>query len=238
MGGAAAGAAVAMKRLRTTYEEKADREIAEMKAYYSVLHKEGDASSPTTLLNKRKEEAPQEFETGATAGPSLDKEPVDYSSFFKSNTKVDDLVGAVLTQGEDPPQPEGEEVMKEPEQKNVNIFGENLDDSWDYESELAARDSDAPYVISRDEFSANENEYEQGTLCWYTGDEVLADDRDQPFDAQAMELVGIENLSRFGHGSEDPNIVYVRNDRIRMEWEIVRSPGKFAVDVLGFDDEG
>jgi hypothetical protein len=50
------------------------------------------------------------------------------------------------------------------------------------------------------------------------------------------DLVGDDNL-RFGYGSNDSNMVYVRNPRIEMDMEIVRSQGTYTKEVLGFDDE-
>jgi hypothetical protein len=47
----------------------------------------------------------------------------------------------------------------------------------------------------------------------------------------ASEIVG-QNL-RFGHGSKDPNVVYIRNPRLEMEMEILRDPSSYEKEVLG-----
>lgn len=107
---------------------------------------------------------------------------------------------------------------------------------WDYDAELANRSTDVPYVIHKDEYFNNETPFEQMTLTYYEGDDILADSNDTPVDDQDA-MVGLGNLSRFGHGSGDPNVVYVRNHELQLEIEIVHSDGKFAEEVHGFSDD-
>jgi hypothetical protein len=102
---------------------------------------------------------------------------------------------------------------------------------WDYEIEIASRTSEAPYIIHKDEFFATEAEgYSQCTLTYYKGDDVLLDDHDVPL-YDAKKIVG-ENLI-FGKGSEDPSIVYIRNDRLEAEYEVILDTGYYMVEVLG-----
>ena len=100
---------------------------------------------------------------------------------------------------------------------------------WDYEVEIASRTSDKPYIIHRDEFFANEADYSQTTLTYYKGDDVLLDEQDIPlYDAKNI-VCELE----FGKGSEDPSVVYVRNDRLEHEYEVLLDNGYYQVEVLG-----
>lgn len=108
------------------------------------------------------------------------------------------------------------------------------------EEELEKRTAEKPYVITDDEHFAGELNYEQTTITYFEGDDVLADERDQVIDDREG-TVGEENLYRFGHGSRDNNIVYVRNERLEVDFEVIRNKGRFAEIVLGFvqhSDEG
>lgn len=107
---------------------------------------------------------------------------------------------------------------------------------WDYKSELQNRSEDVPYVIHRDEFFGEETPFEQIQLTYYEGDDVLSDSHDTPVDDQDA-MVGLGNLSRFGHGSGDPNVVYIRNHELGLEIEVTHSDGKFAEEVHGFSDD-
>lgn len=46
------------------------------------------------------------------------------------------------------------------------------------------------------------------------------------------EEIGVDNL-KFGCGSEDKNIVYIRNDSLEKEYEVARSSGTYAEEVAG-----
>jgi hypothetical protein len=37
----------------------------------------------------------------------------------------------------------------------------------------------------------------------------------------------------FGHGSGDPNVVYIRNEKLQAEYEVLRDPGSYEIEVLG-----
>lgn len=120
-----------------------------------------------------------------------------------------------------------------------NIFsGKNpSEDEWDYEFETRIREENPgePYILHHDEFFENDPDHEQAQLTYYEGDDTLADDKDVPVpDPDAT--VGTEALTQFGHGSKDRNTVYVRNERLDMDFEIVKSNGKYSVEVLGLDD--
>ncbi|QXO14082.1 hypothetical protein SEA_ALAINAMARIE_58 [Gordonia phage AlainaMarie] len=94
------------------------------------------------------------------------------------------------------------------------------------------RASGRPYIISVSEFMDNDFEYQQNTISYYQGDSVLADDSDQPI-PDINTIVGERNLQRFGEGSGDPNIVFVRNDSLQVDFEITQSLGTYAGEVLG-----
>jgi hypothetical protein len=88
------------------------------------------------------------------------------------------------------------------------------------------------YVISSEEFFENPKDYDQRTLTYYSKDDVLIEEHDVPID-DVVGMVGPVALDEFGNGSKDPNIVYVRNDRISMDFEICFDPDSFEETVLG-----
>lgn len=73
-----------------------------------------------------------------------------------------------------------------------------------------------PYVISPEEFGEFE-EYEKISLTYYA-DEVLADENDEEVD-DVDEIVGEESLNHFGEYEDDS--VFVRNDRLKCDYEIL-----------------
>ena len=122
-----------------------------------------------------------------------------------------------------------------------NVFVNNgkvdIEEEWDYEVETAQRSEELPYVIHRDEYNNETPDgFDQYTLTYFEGDDVLCRDDDTVIEDQDS-VVGLGNLTKFGHGSGDPNIVYVRNHELRVDLEVVHSDGKYATEVHGFQDD-
>lgn len=118
-----------------------------------------------------------------------------------------------------------------------NVFAENSParDKWDFEVERALRNGNQIYVIHLDE-RHERDDFDEVTLTYYQGDDVLCDQHDKPVDDHDM-VVGLENLDKFGHGSGDPNIVYIRNEALSIDVEVVKSEKTYAEEVHGFKHE-
>lgn len=79
-----------------------------------------------------------------------------------------------------------------------------------------------PYVISPDEFGELDH-YRTMTLYYYS-DGILADE-DQEIIEDIDGCVGVESLKHFGEYEDDS--VFVRNDRQRIDYEILADERKF-----------
>jgi len=136
--------------------------------------------------------------------------------------------------------PQNGEVIVEDvvEGEVVNAFDrdEPQPETWDHDTEHANRGPVNPYVIHHDEFMINDDGNEQVSLTYFAGDDVLVDERDQVM-RDVDTTVGLENLQKFGHGSHDPLVVYIRNPRLEVDYEISKSDGTFATEVHGFQDD-
>lgn len=113
-----------------------------------------------------------------------------------------------------------------------NVFSDNYG-VWDYETEHAQRTEEAPYVIHADEFAANEKKYHQQSLIWYEGDEIMTDEDNNPFMRHGEYLGEL----KFGHGSRSEDVVFIRNDKMEGEYEVVRNYSSYAKEVLGVEAE-
>jgi hypothetical protein len=122
------------------------------------------------------------------------------------------------------------------EARPVQAPQRNQDKGWNYEKELPKRNKNHPYVIHQDEFNERNNEYTQLTWTYYAPDNILVDEHDEVVVRPEL-TVGEQSLKRFGHGSDDENVVFVRNDRIEIEWEICRTLKSYEVEVLGLDGD-
>lgn len=81
----------------------------------------------------------------------------------------------------------------------------------------------APYVIPPEEFG-EKDDYDRISLSYYA-DHILADDNDQLLE-DVDGTIGFESLTHFGEYEDDS--VYVRNDRLKVDYEILRDERKYS----------
>jgi hypothetical protein len=93
-----------------------------------------------------------------------------------------------------------------------------------------------PYVITFEEFCEGYDNHDKITINYYKADDTLADENEEIID-DVESLIGEESLSRFGDGSEDPNVVYVRNERMAIDYEIIKLESSYSEVVSGCNEE-
>lgn len=200
------------KVIKAKYEKIADDEILEMKKFYN---------SKLRALENEKEKATLELVEKDIEERQEGDGQTPYHAMYQG--------------GSEPDKPAQDGVVVQ------NVFVEASEDpevptdGWSYEEELKNRDPKVPYVIHQDEFGEDLDGYEPYVLTYFEGDDVLCRD-DDTIITEVDAVVGLGNLSKFGHGSGDPNIVYIRNEEMKVQLEVVHSDGKYAKEVAGFDD--
>ena len=117
-----------------------------------------------------------------------------------------------------------EDLTPEP----VNVFF-NHDDDWDYDLEMSQRTKTDPYIIHQDEFINDEMGFHQETVTYYQGDDTMTDEHDSPI----YNYEDIMGELKFGHGSNDKNVVYIRNESLGMEWEVLLDQGYYSREKIG-----
>ena len=211
LAGAATGGLITYKltgrNLRLKYAEIAKQEIQEARDFYRTQVGK-DGMTPEEVVEER------------VPGPERLKVEVEKLDYTVPETVEED------EEAKDEPVVIDEEVH--------SIFKEGGVVGFDYELEVSRRTEEAPYIITHIEYNEGEKGYEQSTLTYFEDDDVLADERDQMVE-EVEATAGHDNLEKFGYGSDDPNTVYIRNDRVELDMEIVRSRGSYAKEVLGFD---
>ena len=185
--GAAVGAAVAWKLLKTQFEQIAQEEIDSVKEVYAKKYEKTNISFEPDL----------EMETAIENDEKNIEEPVGEIDGATMRTYAAELSKLGYTNYSDV-------------DSNVRVITPTIED-------------DKPFVISPDEYAALDD-YEAISLTYYS-DGVLADDMDYRVD-DVEDVVSLEALSRFGEFEED--IVHVRNDRLKCDYEIARDARKYA----------
>ena len=129
-----------------------------------------------------------------------------------------------------------EESEKEAqEQKDKGIMKEIISktnytsfykDEEDAEEEVEKMKNEKPYVISPE--SVGEDDYDVVTFTYYAND-ILTNEQDEVIEGKELEtLIGSDSLTHFGEYEED--CVYVRNDKLKTDFEILR-------DIMPYSDD-
>jgi hypothetical protein len=93
---------------------------------------------------------------------------------------------------------------------------------------------DAPYVIAREDYDDEDmSHYDKLTIYYYEDDDTLTDENEEVI-ADVDSIVGGDSLTRFGDLSGDPEVVYVRNDKLQIDYEIIRLSKSYG-ETIGFE---
>ena len=85
-------------------------------------------------------------------------------------------------------------------------------------------DMEKPYVISPDEYGETDD-YDLYSYTYYA-DKVLADENNEPIE-DVDQRIGLESLNHFGEYGDDS--VYVRNDKLKADYEILLDDEKYEI---------
>jgi hypothetical protein len=225
LGGVALGGGIGYKfsvsQLDDKYNELMEEEIARTRKFYERVHKAGDFETPAGAAEAMGVDIPLEEAADALAGY---QGKVDYTKFYAHELSLN-LDENPFVKAAGIPSEEAI-VVGEPIEQNVFDQAEDIG--------FTKRDPDKPYQITMLEFAENETDYEQLSATYFAGDNVLTDDQDQPVDPMEP-VVGFGrdaavNVDRFG----GQNVIYVRNERLKTDYEVNKSDGKYAYEVAGF----
>lgn len=262
--GAAIAHILTKKQMIAQYEGQIEAEVAKAKAFYSQLNKTGEYADPVELAEKlvpvdedetdapmtpaeyvgRKEDRKgfvaydkmaRSYSEGDsnlhvpkmhTFSPDADMATIEQAMIADAKAKVAKLI-----------ERSGEEELNEEEgEVDMTVSRNIFRDGDDYpELDRSVRGASFPYIISLDEFEEGDQGFNRNSCTYYQKDNVLADDQDQPVD-NVDEIIGRQNL-QFGNSSGQKDIVFVRNMNMEVDFEIARSYGSFAEEVLGIYPE-
>lgn len=243
--GAAAGAAVGFMLAKKHFERIADIEIEAVKDEYTKRYKIDGYSTPTEALETLSGEDARPDEPVASTEKIDAVDAIIRRSGYEDEN-VPDFLGRYRTK-EDLAQTESINLAEDmdlinadvvdPEDVVANVFFDESDpiDLSDSKYPRTIRPPDAeknPYVISVDEYMADEPDYSKTSLQYYSEDDVLTDETDGVI-RNIGRLVGDSFLVSFGDRSGDKNVVYVRNESRQMDLEISLNEGSFAHMVYG-----
>lgn len=201
-------------------------------SYYENLEEcegddEGDILRPIIseeTLNEMKQNARDFY---ASLDPRVD-DGFDEETFaeYKRQTKAYDIIS------EDNELDEDDESYTA-DIKEIEVGGETIQVK---NTEYGYEELGEPYVISRDSFENEYQDFAKESLVYFEDDDVLSTDKDEII-KEREKVIGTEALNSFGEGSDDEDIVYVRNLALSIDYEVVLEHQSYQENVMGLLDE-
>lgn len=114
--------------------------------------------------------------------------------------------------------------FEDDEEEIVNYGPEDDEEALDMDTAI--------YTISDLDFNTGAPDHDKITITYYEGDDTLADEREEII-PDINYTVGEDTLSKFGYLEHDPDVIYVRNNRISVDFEIIRDYGSYEETVMG-----
>lgn len=224
--GAFIGYRLAKRYLEPKYAALAEEEIQQAKILYAHRTKDG-MDTPSVAVNKL---IPDDHPEAQAAMLKYQGKDV-HLTVVEDGVIVSARVPEDLEFKEEPAAPVRNNLFEETSAEPTYSY-----EGWDYETELARRTDANPFIVTQEEFFENEDNLEVIQATYYEGDDVL-EDGSGGIIGDIQGTVGKDNLKKFGHGSGEEHIVYIFNKKAGLAFEISRHEGRYAVVVLGFDDE-
>jgi len=202
--GAASGYLFAKKQLVKKYDEILEDQIARTREHYKKTYKADEYATPQ-----------------------------DAAEALGVEVSLEEAAEAVIEYaGEDTGTMFAEQARFAEPMVEKNIF----DDGDQLKINKDDRDRSKPYVVDINEFMDKPDEWQDDIqLTYFSGDNILGDDKDEPIpDYKVDEIIGRMNLLLFGASDPDqPHVLLVRNEKLKTDFEIAHSDGKFSHEVAG-----
>jgi len=185
----------------------------------------------------------------------LQKASEDAEYFFKEKYKAKYIVPDHEDEGASEMSPEDEEPEEAQKAEDILLSGKATEALVNYRGistapstlaqamaiEEEAREAEdlsgtantapGPRLINRTMFDLNEPGYEQSTVTYFANDSEVADERDVKLSKKMVQKhIGYYNLEQLG---DHRTVIYVRNDRYKMDFEINWDSGSYDSIVLG-----
>lgn len=120
--------------------------------------------------------------------------------------------------------------------KNYGMAKSSLDSLVSKYNPIEVKESDEPYLLTEEEYQNDNGTVHQEALIYWAVDGQLTDIYNELIE-NPKKLVGSTTLTKFGFIQADKDILYVRNNKKNLDYEISRVEKSYAVEILGVDDE-
>lgn len=118
-------------------------------------------------------------------------------------------------------------IEEEPENPDDYYIKDEVEEELETSNPFPGERVETPYIIGPDEYhEEGSGVFDKETITYYAGNDVLVTDTDEVLEIN--DTIGRESLEHIGEYESDT--VYVRNERLGMEFEVVCVDGAYEPD--------
>lgn len=192
--------------LEETYAQLAEDEIESVKEYYGAVPSDRDTESDT-------------------------KETIFPQQVVNNYTDLNDRLGYSSLNGT-----RTDAINKQKTQYNLAVARSEEDDeeATDEVNPVTEEDrgDDSPYIITEEDFAEGRFDHDKVGWTFYADDGIVADENDEVVD-DVEGSIGWGNLDMKYATPDNPHVVYIRNERIDVDYEISVNYGSYKEIVAG-----
>lgn len=236
LSGLIVGGGVATLVTKNIFEKKAQAEIMEARNTFRTLSQEkykglklrldGLEYAIDTVLDKETCEKVLETANNVINEEDLEEDEDGHiKRVLKPPRKAKDDEYEKIVLGVGYASPEGWAKEIRPEPIPEILLPRDPDDPFEYTIRVPS--NNAPYLITEEEFYNGDQNFDKRTIYYYEGDDTLCDEGEEVMDIDTF--VGGESLEVIDR------VVYVRNERYGVDYEIIKMEGAYAEVCLGYN---
>lgn len=220
--GAAAGYYVGRKKATHEFELRLEVELETARNHYALQNRKANFS-PEDIVREL------DLEETAVATSARNSQPAEPVTTTKLRTAYHEIAQSYVA--------EGAQAVAE----RASIWDKNNSTTPPRgpNGQFVKKDkpNEDPYIIEQAEYLENDSEYEQEHLTYYVQDNTLLDTSDKIVDNATVSEVALSLLRAQEEKDEEDNVIYVRNEVLGIEYEIVINHDSVSA-TLGLDLEG
>jgi hypothetical protein len=229
-------------RLKKRYSEMARKDIQEVKENYKLIRKEGKYADPATALlayQGREEELHDIVENAKKAALYQAESDVEEAAeVLEEKVEIAEEVEEAVEEGRVPPRTfsRAEAFVEEP--RVHHIFDPEPEEAPEIDG-VVTLDRSRPYLIPEEVFmdeDEDQSKFSKITITYWEEDDTLCDEREAII-PDIEGTVGAINLHSFGQNEGQRDVIYVRNERLKADYEIVRESASYSKVILGLKDD-
>lgn len=209
------------KAMSEHYSQIAADDIRSVKEYYHNKVEEVKKKEEDEYMQEKLEKLGYWSDTQRPE-PSVLKEKLEKLNYWADNHRPDPSVLAG----------DGETDISDEEDSDEYV---EIDEETETRIWLAKRDLSEPHLITQDEYDDNDD-FSKSELTYFEGDDTLQDE-DETIIYNPTPVLGDFDTKNFGHNPDEPDLMLVRNPRLRTDYTVSRDIRSYTSAVLGIEED-